>query len=318
MKILKSTDPATGKKTWYYVECRRAVGFDSPLATNILNGVLVHTGSESSGTETYLLDTTPQSSSWNDWGDPALDVGQSFTDTNAGITITTMSSNSTGAAINVSFGPLSCTRSNPTVAMSPSQSQWVSAGTTVPFTVSVTNNDNAGCTSSSFNLSASVPSGWTASFISPTLNISPGSSATTTLQVTSPTTATDGFYNVGVMAGNSSATSYSGSASATYVMVSSLAVAVSTNRSSYSRTQTVSVSTIVSADGSPVAGATVTFTIRKSNGTLVTGNATTGANGSAAFNYKIKRADPVGGYQAGAGANINGLSGTATASFVVQ
>jgi hypothetical protein len=318
LKILKSTDPTTGKKTWYYVECRQAVGFDSPLSTNILNGVVVHTGSESSAAEIYLLDMTPQSSTWNDWGDPALDVGHSFTDPNAGVTITTLSSGSTGAAVNVSFGPLTCTRSNPTGAISPSQSQWVPSGTSVTFTVSVTNNDNAGCTASSFNMSASVPSGWTAGFFAPTLTISPGSSATTTLQVTSPATATDGFYNVGVIAANSSATSYSASVSATYVIMSSLSVAVSTNQSSYSRNQTAYVTTLVSADGLPVSGAGVTFTIRKSNGTVVTGSATTGSNGSAVYKYKFKRSDPLGAYQAASVANMNALSGSATTSFMVQ
>ena len=46
LKILKSTDPSTGLRTWYYVERRRGVGFDSSIASNanVLNGVVVHTG----------------------------------------------------------------------------------------------------------------------------------------------------------------------------------------------------------------------------------------------------------------------------------
>jgi hypothetical protein len=34
LKILKSTDPTTGKKTWYYGETRKAIGFDSFLSSN--------------------------------------------------------------------------------------------------------------------------------------------------------------------------------------------------------------------------------------------------------------------------------------------
>jgi hypothetical protein len=34
LKILKSTDPSTGKRTWYYVESRQAIGFDAFLATD--------------------------------------------------------------------------------------------------------------------------------------------------------------------------------------------------------------------------------------------------------------------------------------------
>src|SRR3989454_5276368 len=32
LKILQSTDPTTGKKTWYYVEYRQAIGFDNFLS----------------------------------------------------------------------------------------------------------------------------------------------------------------------------------------------------------------------------------------------------------------------------------------------
>src|SRR5207253_4043982 len=44
LKILKSTDPTTGYRTWYYVEARKAIGFDEFLATvtnNATNGVLI-------------------------------------------------------------------------------------------------------------------------------------------------------------------------------------------------------------------------------------------------------------------------------------
>lgn len=61
LKILKATDPTTGMKTWYYVEFRQAIGFDSFLSgnSNVLNGVVIHTGSESSANSSDLLDMTP-------------------------------------------------------------------------------------------------------------------------------------------------------------------------------------------------------------------------------------------------------------------
>ena len=51
LKILKSIDPTTNKRTWYYVELRQAIGFDSWLASsdyaaNVLNGVVVHMATE--------------------------------------------------------------------------------------------------------------------------------------------------------------------------------------------------------------------------------------------------------------------------------
>ena len=105
LKILKSTDPSTGQRTWYYVESRQAIGFDAALAAQIPNvtaGVMIHTGSESSGDSSYLLDMTPESASW-DWRDAALVVGQSFNDPEAGVTITTEWVTGTGAAVTVRF-----------------------------------------------------------------------------------------------------------------------------------------------------------------------------------------------------------------------
>lgn len=318
LKILKSTDPSTGKKTWYYVEYRKALGFDSFLSSysNVLNGVVVHTGSESSGNSSYLLDMTPATSSWSD---PALDVGLSFYDPDGGVTIAPTWADSASAAVGVTFGGLACVQANPTVALSPSQSQWVQAGSTVTYTVSVTNNDNAGCAASSFNLQATAPGGWTAAFAASTLSISPGASASTTLQATSPASAADGFYTIGVAAADSANATYAASTSATYVIVSSLDVAVSTDRAIYARNQTVTVTATVSSGGSPVSGASVTFTITKQSGATVTGSATTGTNGSAVYKYRLKKQDPVGTYQATSDANANNaIFGSGWKSFTVQ
>jgi hypothetical protein len=109
LKILKSRDPSTGQRTWYYVESRHAIGFDAFLtndwnvanSTNVLNGVLIHTGSESSGDSSYLLDLTPATDSF--W-DPALVVGQTFDDPDTGVTMTTEWVTRTEAAVTVRFG----------------------------------------------------------------------------------------------------------------------------------------------------------------------------------------------------------------------
>jgi C1A family cysteine protease len=107
-----------------------------------------------------------------------------------------------------------CLQASPTVALSPSGTQSVQPGTTVNYTVSVTNNDTSVCSGSTFNLSAALPSGWTSSFNSSTLMINPRVSASTTLSVTSPTTA-DGFYTITVTATDSAAPTYTASASVT-------------------------------------------------------------------------------------------------------
>src|SRR5882724_11434620 len=100
LKILKSTDPVTGAKTWYYLEFRQAIGYDSALPgllpyANFQNGVLVHIGTDGAGTSGDILNMTPQSSPYADWNDVALVVGQSYTDAAAGVTINTVWANPT-------------------------------------------------------------------------------------------------------------------------------------------------------------------------------------------------------------------------------
>lgn len=318
LKILQSTDPSTGKKTWYYVEYRQALGFDSFLSSNsnVLTGVVITMGSESSGDSSNLLDMTPATASWSD---PALDVGQTFSDPNTGVTIAPTWTSATGATVGVTFGPMACVRANPAITLSPSQSQWVQSGTTVTYTVSVTNKDNSGCTASNVTLQITAPSGWTAAVSTSTLTINPGASASTTLLVTSPTFATSGFYTIGVTATNGSAPTYLASTLATYAIVSSLNVAVSTDKASYARNQTVTITAVVSANGSAVANAGVTVTITKPGGAKVAGSSVSGANGSVVFKYRIGRRDPVGTYQISASANLNNaITGSGSASFRVQ
>lgn len=317
LKILKSIDPVTGMKTWYYVERRVAYGFDSFLSgnANVQNGIIVRTGSESSGQSTNLLDMTPETESWYD---PALMVGRSFTDSEAGITITTLSADATGAFVEVSLAAQPCVRANPTLTLDPSQTQWLPSGGTATFNVTLKNNDGSGCQSSGFNLQAANPVGWTTS-VFPVTALNPGATVTTTLQVTSPAGAVDGFYSINVNAANASSPSYSTSAAATYSLVSTLAVTNTSSQATYTRSQTATVNATVRAAGTIVSGASVTFTMTRSNGTTVSTTATTGSNGVAVFKYAFNRKkDPSGTYQVRAQANKNGASGTSIVSFVVK
>jgi hypothetical protein len=318
LKILKSTDRTTGKKTWYYVELRQAVSADSFLSgnSNVLNGVTIHTGSESSGNTGYLLDMTPETESWSD---PALEVGKSFYDSSAGVTIAPLSVSGGTASVSVSFGPLACVSANPSVSLAPSQSQWVQPGTTVTYTVMVTNNDDVGCGASTFDLGASVPSGWTAGFASTSVTLDAGASGSTTLQVTSPTSSTDGFYTIGVSATNHAYATYVGSTSATYAVVSSPSVAVSTDQPSYKTGSWVTITARVSAGGSPVSGATMNFTVAKPNGQELSSSATSASDGTATYRFRVGRKDPTGTYGVTANANVNNsVFGSATTGFSVN
>ena len=205
LKILKSIDPSTGQKTYYYLESRQAIGFDGFLVTdpsqNVLNGVLVHTGTEGNGNSSYLLDMTPATPVYYWWYDAALAGGQSFVDSDAGLTMTTDWVSGTGASVTVSFGS-------------------------------------------------------------------------------------------------------SGAANLT----------ISTDQPSYTRNQTVSIKATLHSGGAPVANANVTFSVKKSNGAVVTATATTGSNGIAVYKLRLSRKDPVGIYEADAAA----MSASSATNFMVQ
>jgi Gametolysin peptidase M11 len=205
LKVLKSIDPSTGNRSWYYIESRQAIGFDGFLANepsqNVLNGVLVHTGTEGNGNSGYLLDMTPATPVYYWWYDPALMVGQTFQDPDTGMTMTTDWVSGTGASVTVSFG-------------------------------------------------AGGPA----------------------------------------------------------------AVTVVTDQTSYTRNQLVSIKATVRSGSAPVANAAVNFIVKKSNGALVMGTATTGSNGTAVYKLRLTKKDPVGNYEADAAA----MSATAATNFMVQ
>lgn len=231
LKIFRDLDPVSGQPRYYYLEYRPLLGFDAVLQQdpyanieNIVNGVVFHLGTVGDGlhaeNSSFLLDMTPDTSTSLvlDLDDPALISGQSYSDPIAGVTISTDWTDETGATVSVSFDQATCTRSNPQVVISPSQSQWASPGTAVDYEVTLINADNAACPSATFDLSAVVPSGWTAVFDDPALTLPPETSGSTHLVLRSPVTASDNFYYVAVNAENSADPSYVNSATATYVV----------------------------------------------------------------------------------------------------
>jgi M6 family metalloprotease-like protein len=306
LKILQSTNPTTGAKTWYYLEARQAIGFDAFLTNGICSacytqnettGVLFHLGTDGDTNSSLALAMTP-ANPLPGWYDDSLAVGQSFQDSTAGVTFTPTAVSSSGASIQITInnGPV-CSAANPGVSISPAQSQSVTSGTAVNFTVTVTDNDSSSCAPATFNLSGTVPAGWAGVFTTGALSLSPGKSGSATLGVTSPVGTADGSYNVAVSATNASASSYSGSAAATYVInTAPLSIGVSANPSATLPGQTVMVTVSATSGTSPAAGVSVSATITAPNGRSQTVTGTTGSNGIASFAYNLSKHAAAGTY----------------------
>jgi hypothetical protein len=214
-----------------------------------------------------------------------------------------------------------CVNTSPTLAITPYQPAPVLPGTPVTFSVTVRNNDTASCSSDTFNLQASVPSGWSAVFGSPSVVIGPGASASTTVTVTPPPTAVVGTYSLVMSATNSAAPIYSNSASVVFSVAAPqlpATVTVTTDKSSYSLNSIATTRGVVLRGTTPVSGANVTFTITKSNGSRVTINGTTGTDGNVTAKYRLNKKDPKGNYKDEASTSVNGSLLSATTSFMVQ
>lgn len=157
LKILKSTDAVTGARTWYYLEFRQPTGFDAVLATmtgsNVTSGIVVHTGTDNDINSSFLLDLTPNSSSYVDWNDPALVLGQSYSDDVAGVTITPTVIGSTGATVYVTLA----------TGTSGSTSTSNSTSTVTSLTVAATTDKTSYRAGQTVLVSAKVSAGSTAS-----------------------------------------------------------------------------------------------------------------------------------------------------------
>lgn len=326
LKILKSTDPTSGALTWYYIEARQAIGFDAFLTDwayytqNETTGVLFHIGTDGDGNSSDQLDMTPATPTDNGWFDPSLVVSQTFQDSTADVTFTPTAVSGTGATVQITFGPV-CAAANPSVSVSPAQSQYVTSGTAVNFTVSVKDNDTSSCAPATFNLGDALPSGWTGVWSATVLSLSPGKSGSATLTVTSPAGTADGSYPVGASATNASNSSYSGSAAATYVInTAPLSIILTTNQSSYLPGQTVTVTVTMLYGTLPDAGAGVTVTVTPPSGKATTLRGTTGSNGMVSLNYNLSKHAPPGIYQVQYGTNVNGANAPLGISidFIVQ
>jgi hypothetical protein len=234
LKIPRGVDPMSGRPTWFYVEYRRALGFDSFLTSrsgvllrgDVTNGVVVHYGEEGNGNSSQLLHMNLDSEArriygFTDWFDPALDVGHTFMDNASGVAITAETADASSAVVRVSLGTTAtCVPVTPSVTPSPAQ-VTASAGTLATYNVTITNRDSAGCSAATYALTAAIPSGWSGAFANPSVYLAPGASTTTTFQVASASSAAAGLYNISATARNTAQSTLTSTASMTYLIETS-------------------------------------------------------------------------------------------------
>ncbi len=200
-QVLRIAKPDTYET--YYVSLRTAIGHDAGLASQYLNTVSVHRAYTTLPTRTYLMQS--------------LAAGQSFNDSTNGITITNQGVAGHQATIGVTLGGGSCARVAPSVALTPA-SQTAAPGSTVGYTMAVTNNNSAACGSSTFNLAQVLPTGFSGSLSATTLALGSGASGSVTWSATSAQSVAGGSYALDATVADASATASVATGHASYVV----------------------------------------------------------------------------------------------------
>jgi hypothetical protein len=324
LKIPRSTACGASNE-WLYVESRQPRGFDAYLSgtLNVPAGVLIHKVTNGNADSSFLLDMTPATASWMD---AALVAGQSFTDPLTGVVIAPVSVGSSSSTVAVTFPPAACMRVAPTVTLTPSGTVYTSAGASTNYTVSVLNNDSCGCGASTFDLSAAVPAGWSAS-IARTASASPAAVVTGNLSIVAASSATAAFYPITVAAANTSAPAITGSAAGTLAIVAApppgtFTATTTTDRGTYAvpskGSLNVQITTIVLNGGAAVSSAAVTTRVTNPAGVVTTFTKNTDGSGKAKVSYSLKTSSSRGAYQVTSTATKGGSSVTTTTSFVAQ
>lgn len=298
LKILKEVD-AYGRRTFYYVEARAKVGFDSGIAA----GVIVHTGSEASASSSNSIDLQPTTTT----SDYLLDVGQTLNDPALGLWVTTVSTDAGGAYVDINFNGAPCVPAPPTVQFSPTSTLWTRPATGVTYSLTVRNGDSLGCQASTFALAASIPNGWSMGWSAPDLQVAPGGTATANVTIV-PAAGAAGPYSFSAAA--TRAGSNGSSVSGSLIVASALDLALTiAGGNTFTLTSSVRVGAMV------VTGAPVTFTVRNPFGKVTTLNAVTDAGGNAKVTVRLRARDPRGAYQVSVSSTMNGVSGATAGSF---
>jgi len=165
--------PKPGTTEYYYFTYRRTLGYDSTLGVSYRDRTSVYHFAGGSA-HTYLVTSLADSAT--------------FVDPTSGLTIRQITHNTDFATLQVSF---SCSRATPTATLT---------GSSMSYTASLINQDSTTCGSSTFQLSPTVPSGWSASVSPAALTLAPGQTGQATVTMTAPLATAAGNYPVSIAA----------------------------------------------------------------------------------------------------------------------
>ncbi|MCE9679002.1 Ig-like domain-containing protein [Shewanella sp. AS1] len=183
-KIYLGND-ANGNARYYYLEYRTPTGFNTFLFdkyANLTDSIILREGTENTPGSSYLLDSTPMSTS-SDWSDSTIKVGQTFYDADNGVTIELLAADGYQATVGISHSnATSCVAKAPslTAMSSGSMQTWEQKR----LSYKLTNNDSAGCASNDVSLAAALPTGWGGQWDQTVMTLAPQQTVTVNFTLT--------------------------------------------------------------------------------------------------------------------------------------
>ena len=312
----------TSAQQWYCLESRQSKVFDEWWRTipASASGVLVHNVTGTNADGSFLLDMTPATTSW---GDASLPLRMTYTDPVSGLTITPTAVGSNASTVAVAYPPATCMQAAPSVALTPTGTQYSSTGATTTYTVNVTNNDSCNCAAVTFNIGAAVPAGWSAT-TAQAAGVAAGTSASRTISMTAAGGAAPAFYTIPVSATNAGAPSYTASSNGTIAIVGALGVTVVTDKSTYVRPSkgkgaiNAIITTTVTSGGTAQSGAAVSVQVRGPSGATTSLSGVTGSAGTASVTYAMRKSNLAGTYTVTSTSTVGNSDKTASTTFSLQ
>lgn len=217
--------------------------------------------------------------------------------------------------------PVTCIQANPTVSITPA-TQTSTPGGVLTYTVNVSNNDNAICSASTFALTSNLPTGFTGALAKKSLNLSPGTSGSSSITVTSALSSTAENYTFSVNAENSGATNYKGTGSAIYAINGTqaqlnLSVDPKSATYSYNSGQTANFKFSLMNGQNPVPNKPINLKIQTPFSSW-NANVTTWFDGTAVYSIQLNSVMTVGNYQVTATTYYQGNTATTQSNFVIK
>lgn len=187
-QVLRVAKPDTGE--WYYLSMRQAIGVDANLPSSLRNTLLIYRASGTLPAKTYLLASVAAGQVWSDTVN-----GYQFSHLGVAGDTATVGVNASGAV---------CTRSAPSVTVSPA-SQGTVPGGSLGYSLQLTNNNSPACQATTFTLQQALPAGFVGSLPTASTLLASGASASITWTVSPGTGTADGVYTLDAAAADAAA-----------------------------------------------------------------------------------------------------------------